>query len=262
MKKAFAAWTWSLGVVTRSYRIVILLASLMALWVFAAYEWLGLAESSALLLILASIWAVVQILAAFVIVGGTAAGAAEVADNSDRGFPAHSLWTKGRKTIGATFVICLVSLALAGPCSAIFAWINEHSVEVASFLTFHSQRPVSHIPLEEIYTFVEGLLWVVLAGFLLSFFLTLVRGGWRFAGGSECRKAPRRMRLGGAVRDELTECGGVRGNCLPGCGVASHRSRRILGLHANDRADFYCCRPSFCRGIVLGARPGPSASTE
>ena len=56
MNRAFAAWIWSLGVVARSYRTVVVLAALIALWVLAAYEWLGLpAESSALLMILSSI---------------------------------------------------------------------------------------------------------------------------------------------------------------------------------------------------------------
>jgi len=62
MKRARKASTWSLGAVARSYRTVVILAALIALWVFAAYEWLGLAESSGLLLILALVWAMVQLL--------------------------------------------------------------------------------------------------------------------------------------------------------------------------------------------------------
>ena len=51
-----------MGVVARSYRTVVVLAALIALWALAAYEWLGLpAESSALLMILSFIWAIVQL---------------------------------------------------------------------------------------------------------------------------------------------------------------------------------------------------------
>ena len=78
---------WSLGVVARSYRTVVVLAALIALWAFAAYEWLGLPESSALLLILAFIWAIVQLLAAVVIVAGTVSGAAEAAATEGRSLP-------------------------------------------------------------------------------------------------------------------------------------------------------------------------------
>ena len=93
MKKAFAAWKWSLGVVARSYRTVVVLAALIALWAFAAYEWLGLPESSALLLILALIWAIAQLLAAVVIVEGIVSGAADAAADRRQESPPPSLWT-------------------------------------------------------------------------------------------------------------------------------------------------------------------------
>jgi hypothetical protein len=182
MKRAFAAWMWSLGVVARSYRTVIVLAALIALWAFAAYEWLGLPESSALLLILAFIWAVVQLLAAAVIVGGTVSGAAEAAANEGRNVLLRSLWAIDRKRLLNTLIFCLGSLALVWICGTVFGWINEHSVEVASFLTFHSEKAVSHVPIEEIFNYIEGLLWTVVGGFLLSFFLALLLGGWRDAG--------------------------------------------------------------------------------
>lgn len=181
MKRALTAWIWSLGVVARSYRTVVVLAALMALWVFAAYEWLGLAESSALLLALALVWVLAQTIAGIIVVGGTVAGAAEVAATAGTNFPASSVWTKGRKQIGTTLLYCLASSFVTWICSTVFDWVNEHSVEVASFLTFHSQKPFSHILLEEIYTVIEWLLWTVLAGFLASSFIAIFRDGWRRA---------------------------------------------------------------------------------
>ncbi len=182
MKRALTAWIWSLGVVARSYRTVIVLAALMALWVFAAYEWLGLAESSALLLVLALVWALAQTIAGIIVVGGTVAGTGEVAAAAGTNFPALFLWTKGRKKIGTTLLYCLGSSFVIWICSAVFDWVNEHSVEFASFLTFHSQKPVSHILLEEIYAVIEWLLWVVIAGFFISLFAAIVRDGWRRGG--------------------------------------------------------------------------------
>lgn len=182
MKNAFAAWIWSLGVLARSYRTVVVLAALIALWALAAYEWLGLPESSGLLLILAFVWAVVQILVALVIVGGTVSGAGDAAAAEGRSVPVRSLWAIDRKKLLNTLILSLVSLVLVWLFRAIFGWIDEHSVEVASFLTFHSERAVSHVPIEEIFDVIEGLLWTVLSGFLLSFFIALLRGGWRDAG--------------------------------------------------------------------------------
>ena len=182
MNRAFVAWKWSLGVVAPSYRTVIVLAALIALWAFAAYEWLGVPESSALLLILAFIWAIAQLLAVAVIVGGAVAGALEVAATGGRRIPLRSLWSINRKNLLNALIFGLVSLVLVWLCGAVFDWINAHSIEVASFLTFHSEKAVSHVPIEEIYQVIEGLSWVVLSGFLLSFFIALLRGGWRGAG--------------------------------------------------------------------------------
>ena len=182
MKRAFAVWKWSLGVVARSYRTVVVLAALIALWAFAAYEWLGLPESSALLLILTFIWTIAQLLAAVVIVAGTVSGAAEAAATEGSSFPLRSLWTSDLRKLLNTLIFCLMSFVLVWLCGAVFSWINAHSVEVASFLTFHSEKAVSHVPIEEIHTVIEGLLWTVICGFLLSFFIALLRGDWRVAG--------------------------------------------------------------------------------
>ncbi len=182
MNRTFATWKWSLGVVARSYWTVVMLAALIAFWAFAAYEWLGLPESSALLLILTFIWAIAQLLATVGIVAGTGSGAAETAATEGSSFPLRLLWTNDRKNLLNTLVFCLVSFVLVWLWGAVFSWVNAHSVEVASFLTFHSEKAVSHVPIEEIYAVIEGVLWTVIGGFLLSFFIALCRGDWRGAG--------------------------------------------------------------------------------
>jgi hypothetical protein len=183
MKNAFKVWKWSLGLVARSYRTVVVLAALIALWAFAAYAWLGSpAESSVLLMILSSLWAITQLLIAVAISGGILSGAVETAAVDSRSFSLRRLGTCNPKTLLNTFVFCLASSMLAFACSTVFDWINEHSIEVASFLTFHSAKPVSHVRIENVFSVVEGLLWIVFIGFLLSLLMTLLRDGWREAG--------------------------------------------------------------------------------
>jgi hypothetical protein len=181
MKNALKAWIWSLGVVARSYRTVVLLSIFTAVWSFAGYKWLGLAESSALLLILALFWALLQIIATLVVAGGIARGALETARASASVFRARLIWTKGRRGVGTTLLGAFFVLILFWSLNTVFYWINSHSVEVASFLTFHARKPVSHIVLEEIYAVIEGFLWIALAGFVVGFFMAVLLDGWRGA---------------------------------------------------------------------------------
>ena len=181
MKTVFAAWTWSLAVVARSYWTVLALAAVIALWAWAAYEWLGLPESSGLLLMLALVWAIIQLLALVGIITANVSGAAEVAASGGGKFPLRALWVNGQRKLLNALIFSFGSCCLAWLVATVFDWINNHSVEVASFLTFHSQKPVSHVLIEEIYGVIETLLWIVLAGFFLSFLHTLLHDGWREA---------------------------------------------------------------------------------
>jgi hypothetical protein len=177
MKKAFAAWMWSLAVLARSYRTVFALIVLIALWNLAAYEWLGLPESSLWLLMIAVIWAVAQLLVAVVVLGGCISEAGQVAAADGRILPLRALWLKDRRKLLHTLAVCLCSLVIVLIFLRIFDWINNHSIEVASYLTFHTQKPVSYMIIGRIFVAIEGLLWIVLSGFLLSFLITLLRNG-------------------------------------------------------------------------------------
>jgi hypothetical protein len=183
MKNAITAWKWSLGVVARSYRTLVLLAVLFALWGLAAYEWLGMpAESSALLMVLSFLWAIAQLLVGAVMVGGMFASAGEVAENDARVLPLQALWKLGRKTLGTTLVFCVMSLVLIWICNSAINWIGAQSVEVASFLTFHLQKPVSHELIEIIFEGIGWLVWIIFSGFLMTMFIAVVRAGWGQAG--------------------------------------------------------------------------------
>jgi hypothetical protein len=177
MKRAFEIWMWSLAVVARSYGMQLALAVFVALWAFAAYAWLGLPESSGLLLILALVWAVLQLLAAVIVIAGSVSGAAEVAGAEGGKLPLGALWVKNRRTLSLALIMCVASFVLALLLEGAFNWINNHSVEVASFLTFHSEKPVSYVLIQQIYRVIEGLVRIVLSGFLLSFLMTLLRTG-------------------------------------------------------------------------------------
>ena len=260
MKRAFTAWIWSLEVVARSYWTVVVLAALMALWVLAAYEWLGLAESSALLLVLALVWALAQTIAGIIVVGGTVAGAAEVAATAGTNFPALFVWTKGRKQIGTTLLYCLASSFVIWICSTVFDWVNDHSVEVASFLTFHSQKPFSHILLEEIYTVIEWLLWQYLPGSCK--FVHCGPPRWMAAGRSADLENPRRLRLWDSLPDDPAECSGVRGTGLRVGQLAPHGPPGILGLFADDCEVFVCPPTAFRRSVFWFARARPLANAE
>jgi len=210
MRKVLVVWMWSLAVVARGYWTVLALAALVALWAFAAYEWLWLPESSAWLLIFALIWAVVQLLVAVAVIAGSASSAAQVAATDGRKLPLRALWVGDRKSLLRTFIMCLVSFILVLFLGGVFNWINNHSLEVASFLTFHSEKPVSHVLIEKIYWVIEGLLWIVLSGFLLGFLTICLRGGW-----AEARKQEGKLLAGCSFRSpfltsllNVVVCGG------------------------------------------------------
>ena len=179
MRRALTTWIWSLGVVARSYRVVIALAAFMALWGFSAYQWLGLLESSLLMLILALVWAIVQVLVTIMVVAGivSAAGTAAAADITRLSL--RSLGKIKARDFANALAVFILAAGLAWICGTFFGWVNEHALAVASFLAFHSQRAVSRVPVEEIFMVVEGLWWVLLSGVILDLWLAVHGGGWR-----------------------------------------------------------------------------------
>ncbi len=183
MMNAIINWKWSLGVVARSSRTALLLAVLMGLWEFTAYELLALpAESSMLLMVLALIWAVAQLLVASILIGGTVATVGATATGADEQVSFRSVWMRGRKKVMATLAFGLVSLVVVSIVSSAFGWANEHALEVASFLTFHLQKPVSPEFLKSrFFDVIEWLLWAMAGGFLLSYLIVTLSQGWSAA---------------------------------------------------------------------------------
>ena len=133
------------------------------------------------MLVLALIWGIAQLLVVLIIVGGTVGGAANISSEKGRVIPISALWAIDPRSLGSALIFCLASLLLAWLIRTGFGWVDEHSIEVASFLTFHLQKAVSHAPIEKIYEAVEGLLWIIVNGFLISLFVVFMRSGWREA---------------------------------------------------------------------------------
>jgi len=179
MKKTLDAWKWSLELVARSPLAVLGLAVLAASWALAGDQWLALPESSALMLIVSFLWALAQILIAVSVLAGTAASVAETAAFGNPPTRGLTFITFNRNLLVRTALLLLPAGLFLFVVAQIFGWVNAHSVEVGSFLTFHSEKPVSHIVIENIFWWIELILWTVVWGFLLTFLIILLRSGWQ-----------------------------------------------------------------------------------
>jgi hypothetical protein len=178
MKKSPAVWMWSLAVLARSPRPVLALAALVFLWGFGAYQWLWLPESSGLLLLIALVWGVAQVAVLIGILTGVATSAAEAAATSAARLELRSLAGFSRRQFTRGLVMVAASGLLALALATFFSRCNEYALEVASFLTFHSETAVSPVTVEKVFWVAEAYLWLVIWGFLLSFLIVLLRGGW------------------------------------------------------------------------------------
>jgi hypothetical protein len=178
MKSAFTAWGWGLRVVARSPLPVLALAAVAGLWGLAAYQWLWIPESSLLMLATTLVWAILLVVAGIVLLAGTAAGAAQAVSARDQRLSLRAFWKLGGRDFALTLLLVLAGLALVVLLAGIFGWVNRHSIEVASFLTFHSAKPVSHVVIEKIYGVIEALIWIATAGLLLNSLISLLSVGW------------------------------------------------------------------------------------
>jgi hypothetical protein len=177
MKKAFEVWGWSATVLVHSLSSLIVLAAFLGLWVLAAYGWLWIPESSIVLLMLSVVWAIAQVLAAAAALAGTLTSAVQAAEADARALSLADLVRFGRKRFGETLLWLIAASAIGLVLAGTFGWTNRHAVEAASFLTFHFEKPVSHLIIGKCITAVEGLIWIAVAGSLLGVLMVLFRSG-------------------------------------------------------------------------------------
>ncbi|MFB3923435.1 MAG: hypothetical protein ACE145_17070 [Terriglobia bacterium] len=197
MKNAIATWKWSLGVLARSSRALLAVAAVAAVWSFGAYQWLWLPESSGLLLVLALIWAIVQIAVVAGFSAATVTAAAGVAADGRERVELRGLMSFGRRQCLRSLAWGAASLALILVFAALFKRSDDFALEVASFLTFHSEKAVHPVDVGKVFWVIQMLIWMVVGGFLLSFQVRLLREGWRESGrragrllANSCWRAP------------------------------------------------------------------------
>ena len=182
MRNVLATWKWSLLVTLRSPLAVLILAIVAALWGFGAYRWLWFpSEASMPQLLVGAVWllALFVVLAGFVTVSITSAQATAAEER-----PSLTVHRPSRFNL-RQIVSCMGSLVVAGlvvlVLSLAFGWVNHRALEVASFLTFRSERAVAPETVEKVFRFLRLVLWVAVSGFLLSFVSATLQGGWKAA---------------------------------------------------------------------------------
>lgn len=155
------------------------LAVLAALWGLAGYEWLSLPESSVLILVIAFLWAIAQWLVAAAVAAGTGSSAAQAASDGGRSLARFGFVTLRPRLVFRAALFSLIAAAMVLGVSELFGWLNDHTVEVGSFLTFHTETPTSHIWLDKVFNYLEWFLWIAIAGLLVRLWVAVVHAGWR-----------------------------------------------------------------------------------
>ena len=178
IRGGYEAWKWSLSVLVRNPLYVLALAVLCGLWGLAGYEWLSLPESSGLVLLLALIWILALAAVAIAVLAGTVGSSSDAADGARNSLSLSGILNFGSRRFVRSLIIAVGGVLLSLTLSAFFGWMNDQTVEVASFSTFHAQKPVSHIFLGSIFWIFEALIWIALAGFLTNLLIILLHSGW------------------------------------------------------------------------------------
>jgi len=187
MEKAIATWRWSLGTVARSSALLLTLAGLVTLWGVGAYEWLWLPESSLLLLLLGLVWGLVQVLVVVGILAATATSATAAAATSANRLGWRDFLGLDRRQFSRCLILAVIAGLLVLALLQVFSWSDDYALEVASFLTFRSERAINPIAVGKVFWVIQAWLWLVVWGFLLSFLTVLLRAGWREAGRQAAR---------------------------------------------------------------------------
>lgn len=169
LKLDWRAWTQALAVLARSPLYILALAAIAGLWGWAGYEWLWLPESSWFVLALALIY--ILALAALVIaaVSGTVSSVSAAVTEAEDHLSLRRVLSLHR--FGITALVVLVALIGISLLDALFGWINDSSVSVASFFTFHFQHAVSYKVIGGIFWVMEALIWILVAGAFMKWLI-------------------------------------------------------------------------------------------
>jgi hypothetical protein len=169
LKLDWRVWAQSLALLARSPLYIVALAAIAGLWGWAGYTWLGLPESSGLVLLLALLW--ILALAALLVaaLAGTVSSVYAAASEARGHLSPRRVLSFARFGITALFALAaLVGIFLL---AALFGWVNGLALPVASFLTLHSQQAVSYKLLGGIFWVGEALIWIMAAGALMKWMI-------------------------------------------------------------------------------------------
>ena len=190
MKNALTIWKWSLRVIARSPLVLAALAAVVVAGLYGAFRWLYFPmESTVYLLVIGVLWAIVQYFVLVSLCAASVAITSEAAITGANSLDVRKLSRFSRTELLRAAAFVIFALVVAAGIHYLFSWINSYSLEVASWLTFRSEKPVAQETAEAVLIWIERFLWVVVAGFLISFLLVLARDGWRDA----LRAAPRML---------------------------------------------------------------------
>jgi hypothetical protein len=173
IKSGCRSWLWSTGVLARSPFYVLVLATFLGAWSAGAYEWLWLPESSVLILLLGFIWMLALALTAVAVLAAMTASTLAVAAGVEQRLCLPTGLRFGRRRFGWALAIVVVAFVLALAGVFFFGWLNDHALDVASFLSLHLRKPVSYMLVGKIFWTLEALVWIALGGVLMSWLLVL-----------------------------------------------------------------------------------------
>ena len=178
IKMGCRGWSWSVSVLARSPLYLLVVAALLAVWGWAGYEWLWLPESSAFVLLLALVWLLLLAAVAVAILAFTTAGASAAATGVEQQLCLRTSLGFGWGRYALTLTMSALAFLLAVAGAFCFGWLNDHALNVASFLTLHLRKPVSYVLVGEIFWTLEALFWIAIGGFLLRRLLVVWNTGW------------------------------------------------------------------------------------
>lgn len=209
IKSGCRSWLWSVGVLARSPLYVLAVAALFAAWSAAAYEWLWLPESSALVLLLALAWMLALAAIAVAVLALTTAGASAAAMGVEQRLRLRTSLRFGRSRFAWALATVAIAFLLAVAGTFLFGWLNDHALNLASFLTLHLRKPVGYLLVGHIFWTVEALFWIAVGGYLLRWLLAISNTGLKL------RRHPSASAPGGPARI-VSLVTGLLGACVFG----------------------------------------------
>jgi hypothetical protein len=180
MKSVLKTWKWSLGVVARSPLAISVLVLILIAGLYADYRWLYFPMESAIyLFVLGFLWALLSLVVLVSLIAISVAAAMDVAVTDARSITLRGLLRFNCCQFLRVAGFILLAIPIAAGVYSLFEWVNSYSLEVASWLTFNTEKPVAQETADAALLWIERGLWVVISGFLISFLVSLVRDGWR-----------------------------------------------------------------------------------